>query len=109
MIDASKTRKTELTKTLNIYIQRIETDDSGLAIKLYPFTRNYEECNARVVVIDPHIAFGKMTIAGTGIPIDIIIERFCAGDSYELLAYDYECNIDKIKEVIRFNNPPIAA
>ncbi|WP_239121602.1 MULTISPECIES: DUF433 domain-containing protein [Spirulina sp. CCY15215] len=109
LIDASQTRKTELTKTLNIQIQRIETDDSGLAIKLYPFTRKHEENNPRVVVIDPRIAFGKMTIAGTGIPTDIIIERFRAGDSHELLAYDYDCNIDKIKEVIRFENPLIAA
>ncbi|MGK7927371.1 MAG: DUF433 domain-containing protein, partial [Spirulina sp.] len=109
LINASQEGQAELTNTLNAHLERIEPDDSGLAIQLYPFTRNYEDNNPRIVVIDPRIAFGRMTISGTGIPTDIIAERFHAGDSPKLLADDYECNIEKIEEAIRCETRPIAA
>ena len=50
-----------------------------------------------------------MVIADTGIPTNIIAERFFAGDSYEQIAHDYECEIDKIEEAIRCVSRPIAA
>jgi len=83
------------------HLERIEPDDKGLAIKLFPFTRNEERDNPRIIVIDPRIAFGRMVIANTGIPTDIIAERFLAGDSQTQLAHDYECDIEQIEEAIR--------
>ncbi len=60
-------------------------------------------------MIDPRIAFGRMVIVGTGIPTNIIAERFHAGDSYEQLAHDYQCEIEKIEEAIRCVSRPVAA
>lgn len=109
LINASNDGQIILKNALKAHLARIEPDDSGLAIKLYPFTRNNEENNPRIVVIDPRIAFGRLTISGTGITADIIAERFYAGDSPEQIAHDYECNIDKITEAIRCETRPIAA
>lgn len=101
LINVSKQGQTTLRNSLQMHLNRIEPDDSGLAIQLYPFTRSHEEDNPRLVVIDPRISFGRLTIAGTGIPTDVITERFHAGDSLETIAGDYECNLEEIQEAIR--------
>ena len=109
LINASTDGQRTLKNTLQAHLERIEPDDEGLAIKLFPFTRNQEENNPRLVVIDPRIAFGRMVIADTGIPTNVIAERFYAGDSQEQLAHDYECEIEKIEEAIRCVSRPVAA
>lgn len=101
LINASSGGRKELKFALNAHLERIEPDDSGLAIKLYPFTRSHEADNPRLVVIDPRIAFGRLTLAGTGIATNILKERFQAGDSMEELAEDYDCAFSSIEEAIR--------
>lgn len=109
LINASQNGKIALKNDLIHHLERIESDEKGLAIKLFPFTRNQEENNPRFVMIDPRVAFGRMVIADKGIPIDVIGERFFAGDSPKQIADDYECEIDQIQEAIRCVNRPIAA
>lgn len=101
LINASQQGKIALKASLNSHLERIEPDDRGLAIKLYPFTRTQEENNPKWVTIDPRIAFGRLVIVGTGIPTEAIAERYNAGDSVEELANDYGCNRLKIEEAIR--------
>ena len=101
LINANSGGRKELKEALNAHLERIEPDDNGLAIKLYPFTRSEEIDNPRLVVIDPRIAFGRLTIAGTGIATDVLKERYKAGDSIEDLAFDYDCDRLSIEEAIR--------
>ncbi|WP_241392556.1 DUF433 domain-containing protein [Rippkaea orientalis] len=108
MINASQKGQLDLRNKLNLHLERIEPDDSGLAIKLYPFTRPHEENNPKIVVIDPRIAFGRLVIANTGIPTSILKERFHAGDTIEDLAYDYGCDLLSIQEAIRCELPNAA-
>ncbi|MFN6518661.1 MAG: DUF433 domain-containing protein [Nostoc sp. CreGUA01] len=108
LINASKNEQTELKDAFNAHLKRIEPDDTGLAIKLYPFTRSHEQDNPRIVVIDPRIAFGRLVIAGTGIATRVLAERYQAGDSIDDLAYDYDCDRLKIEEAIRCELPAVA-
>lgn len=108
LINASKCGQTDMKDAFNAHLERIEPDDTGLAIKLYPFTRSHEEDNPRIVVIDPRIAFGRLVIADTGIATSILAERYQAGDSIEDLAYDYDCDRLKIEEAIRCELPAVA-
>lgn len=105
LINASAQGQTQLKQVLTRHLERIEPDDSGLAIKLYPFTRSDEAHNPRLVVIDPRIAFGRLVIAGTGIPTHIIAERYKAGDSLQDLIEDYDCEPNQIEEAIRCEIP----
>ncbi len=108
LINASRSGQVELKDALNAHLERIEPDDTGLAIKLYPFTRSHEEDNPRIVVIDPRIAFGRLVIAGTGIATQVLAERYHAGDSIDELADDYDCDRLKIEEAIRCELPAVA-
>lgn len=109
LINTSQKGQTILRDSFKTHLERIEPDDTGLAIKLYPFTRTHEENNPRLVVIDSRIAFGRLTIAETGIAADIVAERFHAGDSPQQIAQDYECDVEQITEAIRCATRPIAA
>ncbi len=108
LINTSERGQRELKDAMNAHLQRIELDDTGLAIKLYPFTRSDEEDNPRLVAIDPRIAFGRLVINGTGIATSVLAERYQAGDSIDDLAYDYECDRFKIEEAIRCEMPVAA-
>ncbi len=101
LINASTKGQTELKDSFNAHLDRIEPDDTGLAIKLYPFPKNSDRNSSRLVVIDPRVSFGRLVIAGTGITARILLERFHAGDSIEYLAKDYNCDPNKIEEAIR--------
>lgn len=105
LINASAQGQTQLKAVLTQHLERIESDDTGLAIKLYPFTRSDEAHNPRIVVIDPRIAFGRLAIDGTGIPTHIIAERYKAGDSLQDLVEDYDCDLSQIEEAIRCEMP----
>ncbi len=38
---------------------------------------------------DPEIMFGKMVIKGTRIPVELILEKLAAGESYKILLEAY--------------------
>ncbi len=108
LINTNKSGQIELKDALNAHLERIEPDDTGLAIKLFPFTRSHEQDNPRIVVIDPRIAFGRLVIAETGIATSVLAERYHAGDSIDELADDYDCDRLKIEEAIRCELPTAA-
>jgi uncharacterized protein (DUF433 family) len=108
LINASQATQLDFKSELYTHLERIEPDDSGLAIKIYPFTRSREENNPKIVVIDPRIAFGRLVIANTGIPTSVLKERYWAGDSIDKLAYDYDCDRLTIEEAIRCELPNAA-
>ena len=86
---------------LDAHLRRIERDPSGLAVRLYLFTRKRTPQEPKVVVIDPMISFGKPVLAGTGIPTAVIAERYKAGESMDELAGDYGRERFEIEEAIR--------
>ena len=51
--------------------------------------------------MNPTISFGRPVIAGTGIPVSSIYERYRAGDSVASLAQDFRLEISAIEEAIR--------
>lgn len=105
LVNASRAGQMLLKDAFAAHLERVEPDDSGLAIRLYPFTRSREENNPRLVVIDPRVAFGQLVIEGTGIPTSLVAERYRSGDSIEDLAEDYRCEPLNIQEAIRCELP----
>jgi len=86
---------------LKAHLRRIDRDDKGFPLRLYPFTRVDQTDQPKNIVIDPFISFGKAVITGTGVSTDIVAERFKAGESADELANDYGCAREKIEEAIR--------
>jgi uncharacterized protein (DUF433 family) len=106
MINASREGQRAMKEILSVYLQRIERDTRGLPIKLYPFTRDTQSATVpgrdpRVVVMNPAVSFGRPVVAGTGIPVSAIYERYKAGDSVADLARDFRLETGAVEEAIR--------
>lgn len=106
LINASREGQQAMKEIISVYLQRVERDTRGFPIKLYPFTRDTDsdaapKTDPRVVVMNPAVSFGRPVIAGTGIPVSAVYERYRAGDSVAELAQDFRLEISAIEEAIR--------
>lgn len=101
LINVSEDGQIVIRELLDAALKRIEWDAKGLPIKLFPFTHSDIKDSPRIIVIEPGLAFGRPVIAGTGIPTEIIAERYKAGDSVKELAADYDRQETEIEEAIR--------
>ena len=90
-----------LEDVIKQYLQRIERDTKGFPVKLYPFSRNGEPDEPKYIMIDPNVSFGRPMLSQKGIPVEVIAERYKAGESMTELIQDYECSQEEIEEAIR--------
>ena len=102
VVNISRDGQLEMRSLMEVYLLRIERDRAGLPVRLFPFTRLRIEDSPRLIVLNPHVQFGRPCIEGTGIPTSVIAERYRAGESFEALAEDYGQPSPSIQEAIRF-------
>ena len=100
LINASQEGQGAMAVVLDAHLKRIERDERGLAVRLFPFTRRGIE-GPRVVSIDPLVAFGRPVIIGSRITTVDVADRFKAGESPASLALDYGRPQEEIEEAIR--------
>lgn len=105
-----------IKEVVDQYLHRIERDDLDFSpFRLYPFiseikfnTKNSEnslrdlEAQPKNIVVDPLISFGRPTLAGTGVPTNVIAGRFRAGENVNTLAKDYDIEETQIKEALSY-------
>jgi len=106
LLNVSAPGQFAMREILVALLRRIERDERGLAIRLYPFSRRPTMPptlaeSPRLVVIDPRVGFGRPVLFGTGVTTLSIAERFDAGESIEALAADYGRRQEEIEEAIR--------
>jgi uncharacterized protein (DUF433 family) len=89
LINVTQSGQIALRELLKAHLQRIEHDEAGAPVRLYPFSRKRDIHEPKVMVIDPHIAYGRPVLAGTGIPTAMVAERYKVGESIDELAEDY--------------------
>jgi uncharacterized protein (DUF433 family) len=88
---------------LEAHLKRVERGVRGEALRLYPFPHSGDVAQQpRSIVVDPEVAFGRPTLAGTGIPTRAIAGRFHAGESLESLVRDFARPAEDILEAIRW-------
>lgn len=102
LVNLSREGQLAVKELIQAHLRRIEHDASGLAQRLYPFTRGQDLNPPKVVVLDPRISFGRPVIDGTGVRTEVIANRLKAGESVRELAKDYGLEIGKIEEAIRY-------
>lgn len=99
LIDATQEGQTAMREILRAGLMRIERDEAGLAARLFPWRHDPQE--PRIVAVDPRVAFGQPILASTRVPVEVIFDRFLAGDTIEHLATDYRVAPDKIEDLVR--------
>lgn len=95
-----------IREVMAMYLRRIDRDIDLSLLRLYPFLRKDETHDEpKRVMIDPLISFGRPVLVGTGVPTDVIAERFYAGESPDELAQDYAITRDQVEEAVRYEAP----
>ena len=109
LINISKSGQTAMREIIGAALCRIERDSEGIPVRFYPFTRADGMTDApTTIVIDPNLSAGRPVIAGTGLAVQLIAERYKAGESINDLARDYERNHEEIEEAVRCELPAAA-
>jgi uncharacterized protein (DUF433 family) len=90
------------------YLERIERNERGLALRLFPITRD-DGTNSRSVLIDPTRRFGRPVLASTNLETAIVADRFFAGDSTAALADDFAITGSEVEDAVRFESQLRAA
>ena len=101
VVNVSKAGQTAMRAMLSAHLRRIDRDQVGAPVRLYPFTRKHDLEEPRVVMMDPRVQYGRPVLTDTGIPTAVIAERYKAGESIEELAADYHRERRDIEEAIR--------
>jgi uncharacterized protein (DUF433 family) len=107
LVNISDNGQLAMRDILQALLRRIDRDEHGLAVRLYPFSRRpmlapqLVDESPRVVVIDPRVAFGRPALAGAGVTTSAIAERFDAGESIDDLAVDFGRTREEIEEAVR--------
>jgi uncharacterized protein (DUF433 family) len=105
-INVSRWGQLGLGTILDFYLQRIERDEKGWPIKLFPVRMSWSgdatSDPPRVVVIDPAVSSGRPVVNGTGVMAEIIMGRFNSGEGSASIAEDYGLEVNQIEEVIRY-------
>jgi uncharacterized protein (DUF433 family) len=108
LVNASQSGQEAMKNVLRDSLLRIERDDRGLALRIYPWLRE-PGTEPRLVEIDPFRASGRLVIAATGIPTEAVAERFRAFESVEDLAADYGVGVEAIQAALRWEQCALAA
>ena len=93
-----------LRPVLERYLHRIDRDEHGLALRMFPPTRDGEEDGPRTIVIDPRRRFGRPVLVRTNIETSAIADRFFAGEDPADLARDFEVPESEIADALRFES-----
>jgi uncharacterized protein (DUF433 family) len=107
-INLSRGGQTAIKEVLQRYLQRIETNESGIP-KFFPFVVNDRPEEPKIISIVPTIAFGRSVIDGTGISTAVIAARFNAREPIEALAEEYGRTQEEIQEAVIWESNRLAA
>lgn len=100
LLNVSQDGQLAIREAFGARLERVEYED-GRAARLFPLLRAAGEHQPALIVIDPERAFGRPSLARTGIPVEAIQERFKGGDSAAALASDFGVGVEAIEEALR--------
>lgn len=99
LINVSQEGQLGMRAVLDASLERVEYDQRGRAVRLFPLFKRSEA--PKHVVVDPRRAFGRPILFGTSVPVADIRTRFDAGESVGALAADYNVSRAMIEEALR--------
>lgn len=103
LLNVSKRGQEAMRGDFEQALARIERDNKGAPVRLFPFSRTASGAEQpKSVVIDPRLSFGRPVLSHAAVPTEVIADRFRAGDSLAEMAKDYSVDEKEIEEAIRF-------
>jgi uncharacterized protein (DUF433 family) len=102
LISLSASGQLAMRRLFAEHLRRVEWDAWRFPIRLYPFVLSSVRTDDRVIAIDPHVAFGRPVLVGSGISTAVLADRVDAGESVEDLAADYAVTVTEIEQAVLY-------
>jgi uncharacterized protein (DUF433 family) len=102
LIELTASGQLAMRRMFDEHLKRIEWDTSKFPIRLYPFVSAAAPSEARPIVIDPRIAFGRPVVMRRGVSTATIAERIDAGETVEDIAADYDLKAPEVEEAVLY-------
>jgi uncharacterized protein (DUF433 family) len=83
------------------HLKRVEWGELGFPVRFYPFLVS-GMADAKAIVIDPKISFGRPVVNGAFISTRSIVDRIDAGEKVEDVARDYNLTPDVAEMAVVF-------
>lgn len=101
LVNLSASGQLAVREIFEAHLSRVEWGALKAATRLYPFVFS-DTADAKPIVIDPTIAFGRPVIDRAFVSTRSIVERIDAGEDVADVAADYEVSVDAVKEAVVF-------
>lgn len=101
LINLSASGQLAMRRMFDTHLQRVEWGELRLPVRLYPFMVA-EQIDAKPILIDPEISFGRPVISRAFISTRTLLDRIDAGEGVDEVAADYEISSEAVEEAIIF-------
>jgi uncharacterized protein (DUF433 family) len=101
LVNLSASGQLAVRKVFEAHLARVEWGKLRSAVRLYPFVFG-EAIDAKPIIIDPAIAFGRPVVDRAFVSTRSILERIDAGETVEDVATDYEVSVAAVEEAVLF-------
>ncbi len=100
LIELTASGQLAMRRMFDEHLKRIEWDTSKSPVRLFPFLSATTPSEARPIVIDPRIAFGRPVVERKSVSTAAIAERIDAGETVEDIAADYDLRPPEVEQAI---------
>lgn len=101
LMNLSASGQLAVRKVFEAHLTRIEWGRHR-AVRLYPFLVS-ESADAKPVVIDPLISFGRPVVSKAFVSTRSIVDRIDAGETVEDIARDYDLTREEVEEAVVYD------
>jgi uncharacterized protein (DUF433 family) len=100
-VNLSASGQLAMRKVFEAHLTRVEWGKLRSAVRLYPFVVS-ESVDAKPIVIDPQISFGRPVVGKAFVSTRSILDRIDAGEKVEDVARDYDLTNAAVEEAVVF-------
>ena len=99
LMNLSASGQLAIRKVFEAHLKRVEWGELRFPVRLYPFLVS-ESADAKSIVIDPQISFGRPVVNKAFISTRSIVDRIDAGEKVEDVARDYNLRREAVEEAV---------
>lgn len=100
LVNLSRSGQIAMRDLLDQHLRRIQRDEAGLPMRLYPFGQ--KPIDRPAIAIDPAVGFGRPIVQRRGIATQVLVERIDAGEELQDVAEDYDLTPEEVREAILY-------
>jgi len=99
LMNLSASGQLAMRKVFEAHLKRVEWGKLRFPVRLYPFLVS-GSADAKSIVIDPQISFGRPVVSNAFISTRSIVDRIDAGENVEDVARDYNLTPEVVEEAV---------